>query len=146
MASGSTPASIPAMIPDLRKVLAVNIAGSRPALVASSLRMKADSEAESCLMGLWRENRSGQLHTPQATSTSFPGLEGSDGAAELVGALVEGHLLAVTVEVILVADYRHTECTMVVCSDDCHLVKFGKGCTGYAQSAEHAQHGEEFGV
>jgi len=64
MASGSTPAWIPAMTPDLRKVLVVNIAGSRPASVASSLRMKADLEAESCLMGLWRENRSGQLRTP----------------------------------------------------------------------------------
>jgi len=49
---------------DLRKVLAVNIAGSRPALAASSLRMEADLEAESCLMGLWRENRSWQLRTP----------------------------------------------------------------------------------
>jgi len=56
---------IPAMIPDLRKVLVVNIAGSRPALVANSLRMKADLEAEISLMGLWRENRSGQLRTPQ---------------------------------------------------------------------------------
>jgi len=52
MASGSTPAWIPAMTPDLWKVLAVNIAGSRSALAASSLRMEADLEAESCLMGL----------------------------------------------------------------------------------------------
>jgi len=82
----------------------------------------------------------------QATSTSFPGLEGLDGAAELIGAFVEGHLLAVTVEVVLVANYQHTKHAMVVCSDDCHLVKLGKGCTGYAQSAKHAQHGKEFGA
>jgi len=82
----------------------------------------------------------------QATSAFFPGLKGLDRAAELVGALMEGHLLAVTVEVILVADYWNTKCTIVGCSDDGHLVKLGKGCAGYVQCAEHAQHGEEFGA
>jgi len=61
IASGSTPAWIPAMTPDLQKVLVVKTAGSWSVLAASSLRMEADLEAKSCSMGLWRENRSGQL-------------------------------------------------------------------------------------
>jgi len=84
--------------------------------------------------------------TAQATSAFFPGLEGLDGAAELFGALVEGHLLAVTVEVVLVANYQHTKHAMVGCSDDGHLFKLGKGCAGYAQCTKHSQHGEEFGA
>jgi len=82
----------------------------------------------------------------QATSVFFSGLKGLDWAAELVGALVEGHMLAVAVEVVLVANYQHTKCGMVSCSDDGHLVKLGEGCAGYVQCAEHTQHGEEFGA
>jgi len=54
----------------------------------------------------------------QAASAFFPGLKGLDRAAELVGALVEGHMLAVAVEVILVANYWHTKRTMVGCGDN----------------------------
>jgi len=82
----------------------------------------------------------------QATSAFFSGLKGLDRAAELVGALVEGHMLAVTIEVVLVANYWHTKHAMVSCSDDGHLVKLGKGCAGYAQCTKHTQHGEEFGA
>jgi len=78
-----------------------------------------------------------------AVSAFFPRLKGADRAAELVGALVKGHMLAVTIEVILVANYWHTKCTMVGCSDDGHLVKLGEDHAGYAQCAKHAQHGKE---
>jgi len=145
MASGSTPAWLPAMTPDLRKVLVVKTAGSRSALAASSLRMEADLEAESCLMGLWRENRSRQLRTPWRR-LQVPGLKGLDRAAELVGALVEGHVIAIAIEVVLVANYWHTKCTMVGCSDNGHLVKLGEDLAGYAQCAKHTQHGKELGA
>jgi len=82
----------------------------------------------------------------QAVSAFFPGLEGSDRAAELVGALVEGHVLAVAVEVVLVANYWHTKCTMVGCGDNGHLVELGEDCAGYVQCAKHTQHGKELGV
>jgi len=83
--------------------------------------------------------------TVQATSIFFPGLKGSDRAAELVGALMEGHMLAIAVEVV-VADYWHTKRTMVGCSDNGHLVELGEGCAGYAQCAKHTQHGKELGA
>jgi len=71
----------------------------------------------------------------QAASVFFPGLGGLDKAAELIGALMEGHVLAFAVEVVLVADYWHTKCTMVGCGDNGHLVKLGEDCAGYAQCA-----------
>jgi len=46
-------------------------------------------------------------------------------------------MLAVTIEVVLVANYQHTKHVMVGCSDDGHLVKLGEGCAGYAQCAKH---------
>jgi len=61
--------------------------------------------------------------TAQAASEYFPGLEGLDRAAELIGALVEGYMLAVSIEVVLVANYWHPKCTMVGCGDNGHLVK-----------------------
>jgi len=133
------------MTPDLWKVLAVKTAGSRSASAASSLRMEADLEAKSCLMGLWRENRSGQLRTPwrRLRVHIFQALKVQ---TELVGALMEGHMLAVTIEVILVADYWHTKCAMVGCSDNSHLVKLGEDCAGYAQCPKHTQHGKELGA
>jgi len=81
----------------------------------------------------------------QAASAYFPGLKGLDRAAELVGALVEGCVLALAIEVVLVANYWHTKCTMVGCSDNGHLVELGEDCTGYAQCAKHTQHGKELG-
>jgi len=41
----------------------------------------------------------------QAASVFFPSPKSADGAAVLVGALVKGHMLAITVEVVLVANY-----------------------------------------
>jgi len=64
----------------------------------------------------------------QAESVLFPSLKSADGAAELIGALVKGHVLAIAVEVILV---QHTKCTMVGCGDNGHLVKLGEGCAGH---------------
>jgi len=61
----------------------------------------------------------------QAASAFFPSLKGADRAAELVGALVKGHVLAIAIEFILVANYWHTKCMMVGCSDNGHLVKLG---------------------
>jgi len=146
MASGSTPAWIPAMTPDLLKVLAVKTAGSRSASAASSLRMVADLEAELFNGLLEGEQERAIAHTAvQAVSAFFPGLKGADRAAELVGALVKGHMLAVAIEVILVANYWHTKCTMVGCSDNGHLVKLGEDCAGYTQCAKHVQNGEELG-
>jgi len=121
------------MTPDLQKVLAVKTAGSGG-------RELFDGPLEG-------EQERAIAHTAvQAASAFFPSLKGADGAEELVRALVKGHMLAVTIEVILVANYWHTKCTMVGCSDNGHLVKLGEDCAGYAQCAKHAQHGKELGA
>jgi len=80
--------------------------------------------------------------TAQAAPAFFPGLKGLDRAAELM----EGHMLAVAVEVVLVADYWHTKCKMFGCGDNGHLVKLGEDCAGYLQCTKHTQHGQELGA
>jgi len=56
------------------------------------------------------------MHTMvKAVSAFFPGLKGANRAAELVGALMKEHTLAITVEVVLVVEWKYclnTECTL----------------------------------
>jgi len=55
-------------------------------------------------------------------------------------------MLAVAIQVILVADYWHTKCTMVGCGDNGHLVELGEDHAGYVQWPKHTQDGKELGV